>query len=74
MHNTSILGGTQLSCEFEWSSKRKEFPSFSMAFMRALVIGPLGACGGDGVSVRVVEECSASCHVVDVHITPLEER
>ena len=22
---------------------------------RALVIGPLGACGGDGVSVRVVE-------------------
>ena len=27
---------------------------------RALVIGPLGACGGDGVSVRVVEGCSAS--------------
>ena len=34
--------------------------SFSMLRACALVIGPLGACGGDGVLVRVVEGCSAS--------------
>ena len=34
--------------------------SFSMLRACALVIGPLGPCGGDGVSVRVVEGCSAS--------------
>ena len=31
-----------------------------MARARALVIGPLGACGGDGMSVWVVEGCFAS--------------
>ena len=31
-----------------------------MARARALVIGPLGACVGDEVSVRVVEGCSTS--------------
>ena len=60
MHNVSDGGRMQFSHEPKRESNKKEVTSFSMLRARALVIGPLGACGGDGVSVRVVEGCSAS--------------
>ena len=42
------------------SSERSEFTLSSIAFARALVIGPSGVIGGVGASMGVTLGCSAS--------------
>lgn len=47
MHKVLELGSRHVSYECIWSSKGNKVTSVLMARERALVTGPLGACGVD---------------------------
>ena len=53
--------------------EEEESTSFSMARARALVIGPLGACGGDGVSLWVAEGAPHHVFPGEMHLDDVLE-